>query len=247
MRGFSALLPLVGPAIVVAAWQWSSSSGASLSRFLPSPAATFQEALRLLASLAFGADVLATLGRWLAGYALAVLIGAPVGMLLGASIPLGRSASVLVDFFRSLPVTATFPVFLVFFGVGNAAMIAMVFFATVFIQVMHASYGVRSSPPARRTMAKSFGATETQVFIHVRAVEAIGHVIIGMRTALSLSLIVAIVAEMFIGADRGIGQRLYLSYQLQSLAELYAIVIIVGLLGYGANALFLAIERKFSL
>ena len=241
------LLPLVGPILVLAVWQGAVWEDPSVGHFLPSPAITFGEATKLLSSAAFGADVLATLGRWLAGFALAVAIGAPVGLILGASIPLGSAASVVVDFFRSLPVTAAFPVFLVIFGVGNAAMIAMVFFATVFIQMMHASYGIRSAPAARATMARSFSASPNQVFFHVRAIEALGHVVIGMRTALSLSLIVAIVSEMFIGADRGIGQRLYLSYQLQSLAELYAIVFIIGAIGYGANRLFVAIERRFGL
>jgi NitT/TauT family transport system permease protein len=245
-RAAAALLPLVGPLLVMVAWQLAVARDATMARFLPSPVATWHEAMILLSSAAFGADVAATLGRWAAGFTLAVVIGAPIGLILGTSETLGRASSILVDFFRSLPVTAAFPIFLVFLGVGDAAMIAMVCFATVFIQVMYATYGVRMAPPARRIMARSFGAKPLQVFFYVRAVEAAAQVVIGMRTTLSLSLIVAIVSEMFIGANRGMGQRLYLSYQLQSLAELYAIVLMVGLLGYTANLLFSRIERRFA-
>jgi ABC-type nitrate/sulfonate/bicarbonate transport system permease component len=174
-----------------------------------------------------------------------VSIGTPIGLILGVSDTLGRSTSVILDFFRSLPVTAVFPLFLILFGVGSETIVAMIFFATVFIVIMHAMYGVRSTPDSRRQMAKSFGATEVQIFLHIRSIEAAGQVLIGARTALSLSLIVAIVSEMFIGSNQGLGQRLYLSYQRQSLDDMYAIVLVVGALGYFANRLFVLVERLF--
>jgi NitT/TauT family transport system permease protein len=246
MKAAREFLPkLLGPCLLIAGWQMLLTVNADFARFLPSPLATLQEAETLLGSAAFGADVLATLGRWAGGFALAVCIGAPIGLILGASAWLGNAFGVLVDFFRSLPVTASFPIFLVFLGIGNAAMIAMVCFSTIFIQMMHAMIGVRTAPPSRRIMARSFGATDMQIFLRIRSMEAVAQVVIGMRTTLSLSLIVAIVSEMFIGADHGMGQRLYLSYQLQSLAKLYAIVLMVGLIGYAANVLFSVVERRF--
>jgi NitT/TauT family transport system permease protein len=237
---------LIGPLLLIIAWQMLLTVNADFARFLPSPLATAREAANLLGSAAFGADFLATFGRWAGGFVLAVCIGAPTGLILGASTWMGNAFGILVDFFRSLPVTASFPIFLVFLGIGNAAMIAMVCFSTIFIQMMHAMIGVRTAPAARRIMARSFGATDMQIFFRIRSMEAVQQVIIGMRTTLSLSLIVAIVSEMFIGADHGMGQRLYLSYQLQSLAKLYAIVLMVGLLGYAANILFSFVERRFT-
>lgn len=238
------LQALVGPLILLGVWQGVWVFGGVSRRFLPPPGDAFETLTQLLVSGALGPDLLATVLRWAAGFAIAILIGAPVGLLLGAVTELERMSRFLVEFFRSLPVTAVFPVFLVVFGVGDQAMVAIIAFATLFILMVHATYGVRSTPEARMIMARSFGATPAQIFFRIRIVEAAGHVLIGMRTVLSLSLIVAIVAEMFIGASRGLGQRLYLSYQSHSLAEMFALILVAGMLGYGANALFGLVERR---
>ena len=240
-RRAAVLLPLVGPACLILLWEIAASGG-DVERLFPLPATVFSRAYFLTLNGNLAWDIYATFGRCICGFLLAVSIGTPIGLALGASKALGRAMSVIVDFFRSLPVTAVFPIFLVFFGVGSITMIAMVFFATVFIVIMHATYGIRSTPEERTRMARSFGATGTQIFIHISVIEAIGQVLIGARTALSLSLIVAIVSEMFIGSNLGLGQRLYISYQRQSLADMYAIVLIIGVLGYCANQLFLYLE-----
>lgn len=240
------LLALVGPIILIAVWYLASSPRFLGIQLLPLPGATFRRVVELLLSADFAADIGATFERWAIGFAMAIAIGTPVGLVLGISPVLDGAVNVIVDFFRSLPVTAAFPVFLIVFGIGEPTMIAMVFFATVFIVILNASYGVKATSPTRQMMARSFGATQFQVFVHIRAVEAVRQVLIGMRTVLSLSLVVAIVSEMFIGATHGIGQRLYLSYQLQSLTDLYAIVLIAGLLGYFANRVFLVIEHRVS-
>jgi len=79
-----------------------------------------------------------------------------------------------------------------------------------------------------------------------RAVEALAHVLIGARTVLSLALIVAIVSEMFIGSTSGLGQRLFLSFQMQTMNDLYAIIVVVGAIGYLLNVALLAFERSVS-
>ena len=91
-----------------------------------------------------------------------------------------------------------FPLFLLLFGMGNAGKVAMVFTAAVFVILLNSAYGVSHSSPARARMAQTFGASGWQIFRHITLFEALPHTLVGMRTALSLSLIVVIVSEMFI-------------------------------------------------
>jgi ABC-type nitrate/sulfonate/bicarbonate transport system permease component len=239
-------LPLLGPVGLLVFWQLLASSGAVNQRLLPTPVAVFRRAYELIASGPLLWDIATTLSRCFLGYFLALAIGIPIGFAIGLSSIASAGASIILDFFRSLPVTAAFPIFLILFGVGSESMIAMVFFATVFIVIMHAKYGIQSIPAARRRMAQSFGATELQILVQIRAVEALAHVLIGARTVLSLALIVAIVSEMFIGSTSGLGQRLFLSYQMQTMNDLYAIVVVVGAIGYVLNLALLAFERSVS-
>lgn len=94
-------------------------------------------------------------------------------------------------------------------------------------------------------MAAVFGATPTQVFKYIVLYEALPQIFIGLRLAVSFSLIVAIVSEMFIGTELGLGQRVYDSYLTNNTTSLYAILLVLGLLGYVLNKFISLIETKF--
>lgn len=189
-------------------------------------------------------DLYKTLYRWVLGFALGILVGVPCGLLLGTSAALYRVFELPIEFFRTLPVTAVFPLFLLIFGVGDEAKIAMAFFPTFLLLVVNTSYGVSHATPERQRMAKAFGASRLQSFRWITCREALPQIFIGLRLALSLSLIVTVVSEMFIGTEFGLGQRVYDSYLTNSVNTLYAILILLGLLGYGLNKLLILIEHK---
>lgn len=205
-------------------------------------------ALELLTQMLRSGDILpdiwASLYRWGAGYSLGCLIGVPFGLLIGSSPGLYRASFFLLDFFRSLPVTALFPLFLLLFGIGNSSKIAMAFVATVFVVILNSAYGVLQAKKARLRAARVFGASPWQVFKWVVFFEALPQTLVGMRTSLSLALIVVIVSEMFIGTRIGLGQRVYDAYTLNLTEELYAILVLTGVLGYLINRLFIAAERR---
>ena len=178
------------------------------------------------------------------GYATGCLVGVPLGLLVGSSLRLYRSTLPLLDFFRSLPVTALFPLFLLLFGIGEEAKIAMAFASTVFVVALNSAYGVLQAQRARIKAARVFGASRWQIFRWVIFFEALPQTLVGMRTTLSLSLIVVIVSEMFIGTKWGLGQRIYDAYTVNLTEELYAVLLVTGLLGYLSNRLFMAIETR---
>lgn len=151
------------------------------------------------------------------------------------------------EFGRSLPVTSLFPLYLMAFGaVSDASKVAMVFTGTVFIVILHAAYGVSNASPARTRMARMFGANRWQIFWRITIWEALPDTLGGMRSALSIALIVVVVSEMFIGTVAGAGQRIFQAYQRNSLETLYAIIVFMGVAGYVSNKLFIMIEKRIA-
>lgn len=240
------LLPIVGILLIPLTWYLVADVTQLISPLLLSP---LQDVVaRLIETIGSGElliDLGATIARWLAGFCLGVVSGVSVGLILGL-YPLLRSTFELpLEFFRALPVTALFPLFLVIFGLGDQSKIAMAFFPTFLLMIINSCYGVAHSTPERRLMARAFGATPWQVFFKIVSYEALPQIMVGLRLAATLSLTVTVVSEMFIGTDMGLGQKVYDAYLTSSMPTLYGVIVILGLLGYFVNKFLIFIERRF--
>lgn len=239
-------LLFIGPLALLILWWILTKFGFANSFLLPSPEDTFSRLFELFSSGEVFNDINLTFYRWSIGYLLGCIVGIPLGILMGYSEKVYKSSEFLIEFFRSLPVTAMFPLFLLMFGIGDSSKIAMTFTATVFIIIINSAYGVTQTKKTRIKAAKTFGATNFQIFTNVVFYESLPHTLIGMRTTLSLSLIVVIVSEMFIGTQYGLGQRIYDAYTRNSVDELYAVIVLLGIIGYFSNKLFMYIETKIA-
>jgi NitT/TauT family transport system permease protein len=238
------VLPLLGPLCVLALWLVVTKLRLVSPLLMPAPTAAFARLGDLVWNGSIIPDFIASLFRWVSGYVFGCAAGIPIGLLLGSSSGLYRASFPMIDFFRSLPVTALFPLFLLLFGIGDNSKIAMSFAATVFVVILNSAYGVAQAPKTRVRAAKVFGATPWQSFRWITFFEALPATLMGMRTSLSLALIAVIVSEMFIGAGKGLGQRVYDAYTVNLTVDLYAILLFCGFLGFLVNRLFVAVESR---
>jgi ABC-type nitrate/sulfonate/bicarbonate transport system permease component len=198
----------------------------------------------LLTNGSLARDFLATIQRWTLGFGLGASLGITAGLVLGVTPRLYRILEGPLEFLRAMPVTAIFPLFLMIFGLGDASKIAMAFLPTFLLLLINASYGVFHASLERRRAVQIFGATPWQIFRYVVFFESLPQIFIGLRLALSLSLIVTVVSEMFIGTDTGLGQRIYDSYLTNSVTTLYALLLVLGLVGYVLNKISLSFEKR---
>ena len=185
-----------------------------------------------------------TLSLVLQSFVIAALVGVPLGILLGVNASVYRATEFLIDFFRSTPATAMFPLFLLLFGLGDFSKIAVAAFAAALVIIFNVAYGVMNARKTRMLAAKSLGASRLRVFIDVVFWETLPQTFVGLRTGVSIALVVIIVAEMFIGATDGLGHRIIdaqISYQL---TDMYGSILVTGVMGYGLNILFLLVEKK---
>ena len=237
-------LPLIGPVVLFIVWDLVVRFGLIKAILLPSPWATIVALVSGLAGGALMMDFLMTVWRTLQAFVIAGVIGVPLGVLLGSNERAYRSVEFLIDFFRSTPSSALIPLFLMIFGVSDINKVAIAAFGAMLIVIFNSAYGVINARKQRVMAAKVMGASRWQTFRDVLVWESLQPSFVGLRSAVSMALVIVIVAEMFIGSDSGLGHRIIDAQQVMNVKDMYAAILAAGALGYLLNILFLVAERR---
>jgi len=211
---------------------------------LPSPAAALGALVTGMAGGALLTDFFYTVLRTLEAFAVAAALGVPLGILLGSNERAYRSVEFLVDFFRSTPSSALIPLFLMIFGVTDINKVAIAAFAAVLVILFNSAYGVINARKQRVMAARVMGATRWQIFRDVLVWESLQPTFVGLRSGVSMALVIVVVAEMFIGSENGLGHRIIDAQQVLNVKSMYAAILAAGALGYALNVIFLLIERR---
>lgn len=243
MKKTNRYLVIVGPIIFLLFWEILRFSGLFNDMFTPS----FIKILKGLFSLMKSnliVDIIQTLLRTLIAFILGGLIGIIIGLILGSSQKIYLASEFMVDFFRSLPATALFPMFLMFFGIGNTSKIAVAAFSCILVVLVNTMYGVKNTDKTRIIISKMEGASKSQIYYRVILPATLPEIFAGLRIGLSLSLIIVVVSEMFVGTSEGLGQRIINTHLTFEIPEMYAAILVTGLLGYFLNKIFVQVETK---
>jgi NitT/TauT family transport system permease protein len=238
------LLPLVGPLALFVIWDIVVRAGWIKAILLPTPWATLQALVVGLAGGPLLTDFLVTVWRTVQAFLIAAVVGVPLGIVLGSNERAYRSVEFLIDFFRSTPSSALIPLFLLIFGVSDVNKIAIAAFGALLIVLFNSAYGVMNARKQRVMAAKVMGATRWQTFRDVLVWESLQPTFVGLRSAVSMALVIVIVAEMFIGSDNGLGHRIIDAQQVLNVKSMYAAILSAGALGYALNVLFLLAEKR---
>lgn len=237
-------LPLIGPLALFVIWDLVVRLQLVSPVLLPTPSATIVALVKGLAGGPLLWDFLSSLNRTLQAFVIAGVIGVPLGVLLGSNEKAYRSVEFLVDFFRSTPSSALIPLFLMIFGVTDMNKIAIAAFAAVLVILFNSAYGVINARKQRVMAARVMGASRWQIFKDVLIWESLQPTFVGLRSGVSMALVIVIVAEMFIGSDSGLGNRIINAQQVLNVREMYAAILAAGALGYVLNIIFLVLEKR---
>lgn len=238
------LLPFIGPVALFIVWDLVVRLGFIKPILLPTPADTLVALVTGLAGGPLLADFAVTVWRTVQAFLIAAVVGVPLGVLLGSNERVYRSVEFLIDFFRSTPSSALIPLFLLVFGVSDVNKIAIAAFGAFLIVVFNSAYGVINARKQRVMAARVMGASRWRVFRDVLIWESLQPSFVGLRSAISMALVIVIVAEMFIGSDAGLGNRIINAQQVLNVKSMYAAILAAGALGYALNVLFLVAERR---
>lgn len=238
------LLPFVGPVAFIALWQAVCSAHVVRDVLLPTPFATLTYMADALVHGTMATDALVTVTRTLLAFAFGAIVGVPLGVALGSNARVYRSVEFLVDFFRSTPASALIPLFILFFGISDVNKIAIAGFSVLLIVTFNSAYGVMNARKTRILAAKVMGASPLQIFRDVLLWESLPQTFVGLRNGISTALVIVVVAEMFIGSDQGLGHRIIEGEQVLHVADMYASIIMAGIIGYLLNVVFMLIDTR---
>ena len=231
--------------LLLAVWAAVSMSGILNPFLFPSPDKVGGALFSLIASQATYTDLASTLGK----IALALFIGSAIGLAIGILLQLSDGAfeiaSPLIDFFRSIPATALFPLFIIIFGVGDATNTALATWICALYVAFYSAQGLRNTPEGIVDFAKSLRKKWHEILLFVRLPAAMPTIFLGMRTAASLAVVVVILSEMFVGTSSGLGKLMIDSAYTYEIARLYALILLVGATGFCINLAMETAEAKF--
>lgn len=234
-------LQLVLPALLVALWWYSAKDSTSL--FYP-PLSAVLEALReewIFERV--GSDLLPSLGRLGLGYLLATVAGVIGGIALGVSERLRLASQPVTEFLRAVPPPLLLPFAIVTMGIDTTSKVFVIALGSVWPVLLNTIDGVRAIDGQVIDMARSYGLSGRQRLWRVVLPSASPQIVAGMRTALSIAVILMIISEMK-GASNGLGYTVLEAQRSFDSAGTFAGVIVIGIVGVVLNLAFLAAEHR---
>ena len=244
----AARLWLVGAAAV--GWQLAAES--AKSGFFPPPSAILARMRRTWFSGAPShlwlshdgiANLLPSVGRLLGGWAAASVIGIALGVAVGRSSALSEYVEPMIHFGRAIPPPTLVPIFLVLFKIGTQMQLATIMFSVIWPVLINSIDGARYVDRLHIETAEVFKFSRSQRVLRIILPAAAPKIFAGLRLSLSLALIIMIISE-FVGSTNGVGRELLNAQTAFDVPAMWAVLVLLGILGVVLNAAFLLVERR---
>lgn len=228
--------------IVLLLVAWWLAVRATGSVIFPTPWQVATGTIELVRDGTLWEHIGASLGRVGAGFALAVLVGVPLGLWMGWKRGAHDTLNPLFQILRPISPIAWIPIAILWFGVGNASPVYLIFISSVFPMVVQTVAGVHAIEKRYLRAAENFGVSRTTLFTQVVFPATLPQVIVGMRIGLGVAWLVVVAAEM-IALRSGLG---YLIIDSRNAGNRYDLVIagmiIIGLIGLLLDGLMRLLE-----
>lgn len=177
------------------------------------------------------------------GFIFAIVLGVPIAVLLASSRIFEQMVYPLLLTINSLPKVAIAPILVVWMGFGQGPKIVMVLLLCIFPIILSTTAGLKSTPAEVVDLAKSLDAGRLRTFVSFRLPQAMPQVFVGLKTAISLAVIGAVIAE-FVGADSGLGFVIVQSGASADTALAFAAMVLLSLISVVLFYVIEALERR---
>ena len=230
------------PALLVA---WMLLASRLPAYVLPQPWNVASEALRWLQGGKLWPQLAASLVEEAAGFGLATLASLAVGLAAGMSRPVREFAAPINALFMSIPPVAWAPLTMIVFGLGTAAIVAVIFVASVFPMATAIQQGVEGLAGGEVRAARTLGATRVQLLAHVVLPASLPAITAALRIGFSQAWRALVAAEM-IGATRGIGWMVSMGGQVGNAEQVLLGMVLIGAVAWLVESLvFRRLERRY--
>jgi ABC-type nitrate/sulfonate/bicarbonate transport system permease component len=192
----------------------------------------------------FGTHLVPSLERIGAGYAIGVILGIALGVPIGLSSLARRLAMPHIEYWRAMPPPALLPISIVLLkSIGNTQKISFIAFFCLFPVLLNTIDGVRSIDPTLIDTARSYNIPPVDRIRRLVLPAALPQIVAGMRNSLALAVIMMVLAEYF-SSSSGVGYVLLISKNTFQLGPMWAAILLIGILGYLLNLVFVLFERR---
>jgi ABC-type nitrate/sulfonate/bicarbonate transport system permease component len=231
------------PIAILAAWQaWTVQSGRSEFPRLSTILVEFKD-LWLFSQ--FNEHVVPSLTRIALGFGIAVVVGVALGIPIGLSRMARLWTMPHIEYWRAMPPPALLPISVILLhSIGNVQKVSFIAFFCVFPILLNTIDGVRGIDPTLVETARSYGIRGLERVRRIVLPAALPQIVAGMRNSLALAVIMMVLAEYF-SSTSGVGYVLLISKNTFEMAPMWAAILLIGVLGYVLNVLFLLAERRF--
>lgn len=230
------LLPLIG---VLALWQLAAGEQ---SPNFPPPSSWYPAVAGLAARGLLAPAVAATLSTFILGLALATVVGFALGLLIGAVESVRRWSSMLLEYLRALPPPVLVPIAVLLVGYTETMKVAVVTLTALWPVLLNTVAGVAEIPDLMMDVARSLHLTWRERLLKIVVPAALPALLLGIRNAVPLALVITLLVEMLTGLP-GIGKLMILGQRNFSSPQVFALLAIVGVLGFVLNLVFLIAEN----
>jgi NitT/TauT family transport system permease protein len=238
---------LLGVAVALATW-WLITSGLFLNPQFSrafSPGNTFRELVNLLQAGTLQGHIGPSLERVGIGLGLAVLVGIPLGVLVGYFRRVSLAANTVFQFVRMTSPLAWMPLAIILFGVGDKPVYFLIAIAAMWPMVINTGQGVRGVEPVWIRVVKTLGGGSLQILRRAVLPAIIPDMLTGLRVSLGISWIILVPAEM-LGVSSGLGYFILDTRDRFDYGELMATILVVGFLGMITDTMLRFLEHRIS-
>ncbi|MEA5472181.1 MULTISPECIES: ABC transporter permease [unclassified Spirulina] len=236
LMGLSVLVPFC-------LWWLLSASGIVYSKFLPSPIEVSLALYGLWEKGFLVQDTTASIMRVTTGFLLAAIVAAPLGVAMGAFASIRALCEPIIGIVRYMPAPAFIPLLIIYLGIDEAPKIALIFIGTVFFNTLMIMDAVKFVPKDLIEMTYTLGGNRQQVLFQVITPHVIPNILDAFRVNIAASWNLVVVAEL-IAASEGLGKRIELARKFIKTDEIFACLIVLGLIGFAIDLLFRWVLRS---
>jgi ABC-type nitrate/sulfonate/bicarbonate transport system permease component len=223
-------------------WEVVSRAGVVDDRYLPAPTEVFGALLSAFGTSRLWSAIGYTIRGWAIGLAIAAAGGVALGVVIGMSRFLRAATRSTIEFLRPIPSVALVPAAVLLYGTSARATLLLVVYATFWQVLVQTLYGTVDVDPVADDTARSYGLGRLARIRYVVWPTALPYVMTGLRLGAAVALILEITGELVIGGG-GLGEQIALAKTGGAVPQVYALVIVTGLIGIAINLVARAVER----
>jgi NitT/TauT family transport system permease protein len=234
-----------GLLLFIALWEAAPRLGWVRAAYLAPPSSVFRALYFLALRGELARHFLISLQRVALGLAVSVAAGVVLGLFIGYFKRVERILNLLFQSFRQMSAFALFPVFILFFGLGELSKTIIIFWASLWPVLLNTATGVKNVDKVLVRSVLSMGASKRYIFLHIIIPAAAPEIFTGIRLGGSYCVMAVVAAEM-IGATSGLGYLVMYSEQTFNTPEMYGGIVMLAVLGLGLNFVLHGIEQFFT-